>query len=392
MSKRAATPAKDAPKASGRRTGKGAEPKPREPAAGADDEGLEPIIEGPEILAEPGGDDDEGDGPVLDVGGEALQRRGAIALPEGEWVQEEGPHGPLVDDEVPVAARGDALYTAFVREATRVQRLSEEEERALGLRVRDHQDQDAAKKLVVHNLRLAIKMAHQYRRAWTNLMDLVQEASAGMAVASQRWDPDQGTRFGTYAVYWIRAQLTRFLMTNGRAIHTGNTRAGRKLYFQLPRVRRKLLAEGKEPTIDAIAKEVQEDPIEVARVVARLDGREASLDAPVGAEDEGSTLGELLADEGTGPEHNAAQLEVQHVLQGVMQRFAASLTDERDRTIWNEHLVAADPKSLVELGERYGISKQRMGQLATRIKRSFRRHVIDELGPTTQLSWLFSAD
>src|SRR2546430_2531716 len=83
-------------------------------------------------------------------------------------------------------------------------------------------------------------------------------ASAGMAVAAQRWDPDQGTRFGTYAVYWIRAQLTKFLMTHGRAIHTGNTRAGRKLYFQLPRVRRKLLAEGKEPSVENIAKEVQE--------------------------------------------------------------------------------------------------------------------------------------
>ncbi|OGQ24174.1 MAG: hypothetical protein A2138_07225 [Deltaproteobacteria bacterium RBG_16_71_12] len=349
------------------------------------DEPLEPLV--------PGDDDvDEHGGPVLDVGGEALVRRGAVALPEGEWVQEEGPAGPVVDDEVAPAARGDALYAAFVREATRVQRLSEEEERALGLKVRDHQDKDAAKKLVVHNLRLAIKMAHQYRRAWTNLMDLVQEASAGMAIAAQRWDPDQGTRFGTYAVYWIRAQLTRFLMTNGRAIHTGNTRAGRKLYFQLPRVRRKLLAEGKEPTIQAIAEEVQEDPLEVARVVARLDGREASLDAQVGPDEDGSTLGELIAGDETGPEQNAAHLEVQQLVNGLMQRFAEGLRDERDRVIWVEHLVAADPKSLVELGERYGISKQRMGQLATRLKRSFRRHVIDELGPTTQLSWLFATD
>ena len=379
-----------------------ARPGPAALAPAHEDDSPEPIIELPDepegepagAALHPGADegDDEGDGPVLDVGGEALARRGAIALPEGEWVQEEGPSGPVVDDDVAPAARGDALYSAFVREATRLQRLSEEEERALGLRVRDHQDQGAAKKLVVHNLRLAIKMAHQYRRAWTNLMDLVQEASAGMAVAAQRWDPDQGTRFGTYAVYWIRAQLTRFLMTNGRAIHTGNTRAGRKLYFQLPRVRRKLLAEGKEPTIDAIAKEVQEDPIEVARVVARLDGREASLDAQVGPDEDGSTLGELIAADESGPEQNAARLEVQQVLQGVMQRFGESLTDARDRTIWHEHLVAGEPKSLVELGERYGISKQRMGQLATRIKRSFRRHVIDELGPTTQLSWLFGSD
>ncbi|MBI1945082.1 MAG: sigma-70 family RNA polymerase sigma factor [Deltaproteobacteria bacterium] len=391
------TTAKAPPKAAPKRAAKGR--KTTAPAVVAP----EPIVEAPsegEVLeadepieaAEVNADDGNDAGPVLDVGGEALVRRGAMALPEGEWVQEEGPGGPVVDEEVAPAARGDALYAAFIREATRVQRLSEEEERALGLKVRDHQDKDAAKKLVVHNLRLAIKMAHQYRRAWTNLMDLVQEASAGMAIAAQRWDPDQGTRFGTYAVYWIRAQLTRFLMTNGRAIHTGNTRAGRKLYFQLPRLRRKLLAEGKEPTIEAIAKEVQEDPIEVARVVARLDGREASLDAQVGPDEDGSTLGELIAGDDSGPEQNAAHLEVQQLVNGLMQRFAEALHDERDRVIWAEHLVAAEPKSLVELGERYGISKQRMGQLATRLKRSFRRHVIDELGPTTQLSWLFATD
>lgn len=328
-------------------------------------------------------------GPVLDVGGPALVKRSAVALPEGEWVRDEQ---VIVDDEHVPVSRGDDLYNAFVREATRLPRLSEEEERALGLRVRDRGDQAAAKKLVVHNLRLAIKMAHQYRRTWTNLMDLVQEASAGMAIAAQRWDPDQGTRFGTYAVYWIRAQLTKFLMTHGRAIHTGNTRAGRKLYFQLPRVRRKLLAEGKEPTVENIAAEVHEDPIEVARIVARLDGREASLDAQVGQEDDGSTLGDMIANEDSGPEQNAARLEVQQVIEKLMSRFADQLDNERDKAIWTEHLIAAEPKSLVELGARYGVSKQRMGQLATRIKRAFRRHVIDELGPTTQLRWLFSQD
>ena len=344
--------------------------------SGDDDFALaEPIVE----------DDDEGD--VVDVQGNALVKRGGIALPEGEWVRDDGAH---VDDERVPAARGDDLYSRFVREATKLQRLDESEERALGLKVRDHGDKSAAKKLVVHNLRLAIKMAHQYRRTWTNLMDLVQEASAGMAIAAQRWDPDQGTRFGTYAVYWIRAQLTKFLMTHGRAIHTGNTRAGRKLYFQLPRVRRKLLAEGKAVSVENIAKEVQEDPIEVARIVSRLDGREASLDAQVGQEDDGSTLGDMIAGDEAGPEANAARIEVQGVIESVMKRFADTLDTERDQAIWTEHLIAQEPKSLVELGARYGVSKQRMGQLATRIKRAFRRHVIDELGPSTQLHWLFN--
>jgi RNA polymerase sigma-32 factor len=342
------------------------------------------------------------DGDVVDVGGDdsagVLVRAQRIALPGqpgGDWVKDDAAVEPS-DDELKrsvksVGSGRDGIYSAFVRQATRVPRLTEEEERALGRRVRDFQDKEAAKKLVVHNLRLAIKMAYQYRRSWTNIMDLVQESSAGMAIAAQRWDPDQGTRFGTYAVYWIRAQLTKFLMTNGRAIHTGNTRAGRKLYFQLPRIRRKLLAEGKSASIDEIAAEVHESPEEVARIVARLDGREASLDASVG-DDEGSTLGEMIAGDDVGPEARVAENEVGRVIADLTRRFADTLDNERDRAIWAEHLVAAEPRSLVELGDRYGVSKQRMGQLATRIKRAFRRQIIDELGPHTQLHWLFGSE
>jgi RNA polymerase sigma-32 factor len=386
--------------------------------------GLEPVVEdGPaDALIDDNGDpaDDAlvlppgaGVGEVVDVGdsidigdsidsgdvgaGGALVRARRVALPGepgGDWVKDEAV-AETSDDELDRSVKDvgsrDGIYSAFVRQATRMPRLSEDEERAFGRKVRDFQDQEAAKKLVVHNLRLAIKMAYQYRRSWTNIMDLVQESSAGMAIAAQRWDPDQGTRFGTYAVYWIRAQLTKFLMTNGRAIHTGNTRAGRKLYFQLPRIRRKLLAEGKSATVDEIAAEVHESPEEVARIVARLDGREASLDAQVG-DDEGNTLGEMIAGEGRDPEDQVAQNEVGRVIADLTKRFAATLENERDRAIWTEHLVAAEPKSLVELGERYGVSKQRMGQLATRIKRAFRRHIIDELGPDTQLHWLFATE
>ncbi len=340
----------------------------------------------------------DGDGEIVDVGGPGLVRATRVSLPGdpgGDWVKED--ISEPSDDELQktvkdVGGGRDDIYKTFVRQATRVQRLTEEEERAFGLRVRDHGDVSAQKKLVVHNLRLVIKMGHQYRRSWTNVMDLIQEASAGMAIAAQRWDPDQGTRFGTYAVYWMRAQLTKFLMTNGRAIHTGNTRAGRKLYFQLPRVRRKLLAEGKDASVENIAKEVQETPEEVARIVARLDGREASLDAPVGIDDDSSTLGDLIAGDDRGPERNAAENEVGKVIKGLMKRFDETLDTERDRVIWREHLVANEPTSLVDLGVRFGVSKQRMGQLATRIKRAFRRHVIDELGPQTQLSWLFAGD
>ena len=349
-----------------------------------------------ELIVEP--ETDEGDpqigddeAVIVDVSGEQLALRDGVLLANqsGEWRKDQqAPTDELAE------ARGEVgdLYRQFSHQASLIPRLSEEEEAALGKKVMATGDKDAAKKLVVHNLRLAIKMAHQYRRSWANLMDLVQEASAGLAIAAERWDPDKGTRFGTYAAYWIRAQLSKFLMTHGRVIHTGNTRAGRKLYFQLPKIRARLLAAGREASIANIAAEVGEDEAEVARVVARLDMRETSTSSPTRKGDDGATLGDGLEGSYADPESQAAKNEMAQVLQKVTASFGASIENERDRAIWFEHLLSSEPVSLVDLGKRYGVSKQRMGQLAVRLKRAFRRHIIDELGPDTQLSWLFAQD
>lgn len=300
---------------------------------------------------------------------------------------------PLQPTDSPASATdAGELYASFVRQATRIPRLSEEEERLLGIRVRDHGDKAAARKLVTHNLRLAIKLAYQNRRSWTNLMDLVQEASAGMTVAAQRWDPDKGSRFGTYAAYWIRAQMNKFLMTNARLIHTANTRSGRKIYFNLPAVRAKLLALGKQPTADAVARELDEDPQEVALVLSRLQGSDTSLSSPLNTTEEHLTMQDTLADDGQTPEQSVVDNQVQDVVKVLIAEFEQKLTDERDRVVWREHLVASDPVSLVELGERYGISKQRIGQITTKLRRAFRCHIIDRMGPKTQLSWLFGED
>jgi RNA polymerase sigma-32 factor len=214
--------------------------------------------------------------------------------------------GRTVADET----SSDEIYRSFARQIARIKRLSEEEESELGLKIIEHKDKDAQKKLVLHNMRLALKMAHQYRRDWTSLMDLVQEASAGMAIAAQKWDPRMGTRFGTYAAYWIRAQLTKFLMTNARLVHTGNTRAGRKVYFSLPQIRKKLLLSGKNPTVEAIALEVGEDPKEVALILNRLQSKEARLSEPLD-EDSATTLEDSLSISDANPENLASNNQIE---------------------------------------------------------------------------------
>lgn len=319
-----------------------------------------------------------------------VPRRQSLADNQGEWLKEPetGADEPLIADE---GKKADDLYKSFARKIAKIKRLSDEEEYELGKLIKKNNDKDAKKKLILHNMRLALKMAHSYRQSWTSLMDLVQEASTGMAIAAQKWDPDVGTKFGTYAAYWIRAQLTKFLMTNARLIHTGNTRAGRKVYFNLPQVRRQLLLAGKEPNVEAIAKEVGEDPEEVGLIIARLQAKETSLSTPLDG-DNSSFLEETIANPIDDPESQASHNEIQRMLKDVIVRFEQSLKDERDLAIWREHLIANEPINLVELGKRYNVSKQRMGQLATRIKRSFRRFIIEQMGPQTHLSWLFRED
>jgi RNA polymerase sigma-32 factor len=275
----------------------------------------------------------------------------------------------------------------FVEEARRNARLDENEERELGKAARDKGDMDAARRLVVHNLRLVVAIAYQYRQAWLNVLDLFQEGSVGLMEAVRRWDPDVGTRFGTYAAYWIRAYVLRFLMTNARLIHVGNTRAGRKLFFRLERERQKLLAGGFDPTPKLLAAKLDVDEADIVEVSGHLASREVSLEPRPG--DEGVSLSERLSKREASPEDLAARYELTSAIRRMMDDFESKLPDDRERAIWREHLAnpSNEPVALAALGERYGVSKQRMGQIAEKLKHQFRDRVLAELGADIQMSW-----
>jgi RNA polymerase sigma-32 factor len=275
----------------------------------------------------------------------------------------------------------------FVEEARRNARLDEKEERELGKAARDKGDLDAARRLVVHNLRLVVAIAYQYRQAWLNVLDLFQEGSVGLMEAVRRWDPDVGTRFSTYAAYWIRAYVLRFLMTNARLIHVGNTRAGRKLFFRLERERQKLLAAGFDPTPKLLAAKLDVDEADVIEVSGHLASREVSLDPR--PDDEGVSLSERLSKREASPEDLAARSELAAAVRRLMDDFEDKLPDDRERAVWREHLAnpTNEPVSLGALGERYGVSKQRMGQIAEKLKKQFRDRVVAELGHDIQMSW-----
>ncbi|HSS40130.1 MAG TPA: sigma-70 family RNA polymerase sigma factor [Polyangia bacterium] len=303
---------------------------------------------------------------------------------------------PIDVDEVVPPPRPGALaplrdpVQRFLAEARRFERLSEDEERALGRAVREQGDMAAARKLVVHNLRLVITIAYQYRRAWANILDLFQEGSVGLMEAVKRWEPSLGPRFGTYAAYWIRAYVLRFLMTNSRLIHVGNTRAGRKLFFRLEKERQKLLAAGFEPTPKLLAANLDVDEKELDEVRQHLESREVSID-PRGANDAGDetyALSERIAAAGDSPEVEAEHAEMADALHTFIDRFRGQLKDDRERAVWQEHLATEEPVALGELGARFGVSKQRMGQIADQLKKRFRTEIVETFGPDVRTDWL----
>jgi RNA polymerase sigma-32 factor len=297
---------------------------------------------------------------------------------------------PTVERETRLSSLRDPV-DRFLSEARRYRRLSEQEERALGSAVRERGDMAAARKLVVHNLRLVVAIAYQYRRAWANILDLFQEGSVGLMEAVKRWEPTLGPRFGSYAAYWIRAFVLKFLLTNSRLIHVGNTRAGRKLFFRLEKERQKLLAAGFEPTPKLLAAKLDVNEKDLAEVGQHLASREVSFEPRAGggaSGDEGYSLAERIASDQVSPEDRAAEAEMVGAVGQFIQGFQARLSDERELAVWREHLASDDPVPLGTLGERFGVTKQRMGQIADRLKKRFRAEIVRDLGEGVQTDWL----
>lgn len=279
---------------------------------------------------------------------------------------------------------GDS-FRHFLAMARQYERLPEDEERALGRLALDG-DIEAQKRLVVHNLKLVIAIAYAYRRTWMNLVDLLQEGTIGLLEAARRWDPEVGPRFGSYAAYWIRAYILKFLMTNSRLIHTGNTRAGRKLFWRLEKERQKLIAQGIEPSQRLLAERLDVKEEDIAEVGAHLDSREVSTDS--GHRPDETSIGDRLVSPTELPDEIFERAEAEEAIGELIAAFADTLDNERDIAIWERNILSPDPESLAQLGEEFGVSRQRMAQLASRIKKNFKEFVLERIGDGPVPDWI----
>ena len=276
---------------------------------------------------------------------------------------------------------GDTL-AFYLAEVRRYPLLSLEEERAYAVRYTETGDREAAERLVTANLRLVIKIAFQYHRSWANVLDLIQEGNVGLVEALSRFDPGREVRFSSYAQYWIRAMILRFLLDNYRMVKLGSTRAGRKLFFQLQKERDRLLKAGVEPTPRLLADNLGVSEKDLNDFDQHMRAPALSFDAPVGDGALGRPLSETVAEESPqNPEDQAARGELgTRVRDKLNHFFKTSIVDEREQVIWKERMVADDPVSLSRLGERFGVSKERVRQLEARLKKRLKQFLENELG------------
>ena len=365
-------------KARGAGRGKGSEPPSDSEETKPRDEDED---EATERDSEPAGVDDE------IAGAEADEETDAFAEPsEDEGERDSVAHsGPLSKPMSSGSMERLDPMAAYLREVQRHPLLTPEQTHELAAKFVQTQDPAIAAQLVTANLRLVVKIAYEYRRAYKNIMDLVQEGNIGLMQAVKRYDPYRGVKLSSYAAWWIRAYILRFILNNWRLVKLGTTQAQRKLFFNLRKKRAELQAMGVDPTNAEIAKHLNVPESDVAEMDVRLAQSEKSLDAPVGDAD-GRAIAkvDMMPAAGAGPETQMADEELQSLLKDKLAEFRKTLAGkEKDVAIFDMRLVADDPLTLQDLGDKFGISRERVRQLEQRLLARLRDFLKREMGDAT---------
>jgi RNA polymerase sigma-32 factor len=283
-------------------------------------------------------------------------------------------------------ARVDPL-SAYINDIKRYPLLSREDEHELAVKYLETGDLEAARRLVTANLRLVVKIAHEYRRAYRNLLDLVQEGNLGLVQAVKKYDPYRGVKLSSYAAWWIRAYMLKFILNNWRLVKIGTTQAQRKLFFNLRKQKEKLEAQGFDASPKALADALEVPEREVVDMERRLGAGEVSLDAPLSRDDEGgrSHLDLLESAGDTRPDVTAESDEFRGMLRAKLQEFRKTLRG-RELTIFDERLLTDAPKTLQEIGENYNVSRERARQLEKRLIGKLKEYLRKELGDAVQIA------
>ncbi len=281
---------------------------------------------------------------------------------------------------VPTQKSKDPL-TAYMREISRYPLLSEEQEKALTTALAETGDVEIAKKLVLANLRLVVKIAMEYKTAWQNTMDLIQEGNIGLMKAVSKYDADKGAKLSYYASWWIRSYVLKFILDNFRLVKIGTTNEQKKLFFNLMKEKSRLEAQGITPDAKVISENLGVSEKAVITMDKRLDpssGGEVSIDSPVSDEGSGGTFAQYLEDDGPTPEEIVEEGQSLELLREHLTDFVGGLK-ERDRDIFKKRLLSEMPPSLQAIADDYGISRERVRQIEERLMRNLKVYMAQHI-------------
>jgi len=278
------------------------------------------------------------------------------------------------------AHESDSALARYIAHVKEIPELSREEEVALARRWIQEGDHAAAAKLVHANLRYVVAIAITYRRYGLSLSDLIAEGNFGIVHAIRKFDPDRGTRFVTYAAYWIRAYILNYVIRSWSLVGVGSGPLRSKLFFRLRRERARiasLVGEGEEGN-EMLAERFGAPAEKVLSMARRLEARDVSLDARV-FDDGATTLVDTLESEGISQEEALAESQEQQQLRERL-RVAVESLDPRERYIVEVRMMADDDDelSLAEIGRRLGVSRERARQLESRAKKKLRARLLDD--------------
>ncbi len=259
----------------------------------------------------------------------------------------------------------------YLTEISTYKLLTREEERELGIRVREKGDKDAAYRLVTSNLRLVVKIALEFQRVWMqNLLDLIQEGNIGLMQAVKKFDPYKNVKFSYYASFWIKAYILKFIMDNWRLVKIGTTQGQRKLFFKLKKEKQKLIDEGFEPKPKLLSERLGVSEREIIDMDQRLDGWDVSLDAPL-KEDSDTERIEFVSTNAESIEDQVSKKEIEVLLHNKIAEFRKKMTP-RELEIFDLRIFSDNPVTLQEIGDRYGISRERVRQVEKNIIKKMR--------------------
>lgn len=297
----------------------------------------------------------------------------------------------IIQDSLPIVAPSKDLVTKssevapsdplkqYLKEISRYDLLSPEEEQELAMKLYETGDVEVAKKLVMANLRLVVKIAMEYRSAYQNVMDLIQEGNIGLMKAVSKYNPEKGAKLSYYASWWIKSYILKFILDNFRLIKIGTTAEQKKLFYNLMREKERLMSQGIEPSTKLLSDNLGVSEKAVKEMDQRLSSSGAAVSLDTQLYDDGrGTLADTIADDSISIDENLSHLESLEILEDNLEKFIADLKP-RDKEIFKKRLLTEVPPSLQSIADDYGVSRERIRQIEERLLKKLKVYMSDFL-------------